>query len=75
MEIEIIKNIFAGITISLGVIFPAISIGKIGAEAMKGMARNPEGASKIQTSMILSFAFLEAIAIYVLLIALVIKFG
>jgi F-type H+-transporting ATPase subunit c len=50
-------------------------MGKIGAEAMKGMARNPEGASKIQTSMILSFAFLEAIAIYVLLIALVIKFG
>ena len=35
---------------------------------------NPEAASKIQTSMILGVAFAEAIAIYSLVIALVLRF-
>ncbi len=74
MDINIIKTIVTGLTISLGVIFPAIAIGKIGTEAMRAIGRNPEASSKIQTAMILSIAFAEAIAIYVLVIALIIKF-
>jgi F-type H+-transporting ATPase subunit c len=74
MEIEIIKTIVTGLTITLGVIFPALAIGKIGTEAMKAIGRNPEASSKIQTAMILSIAFAEAIAIYVLVIALITKF-
>jgi F-type H+-transporting ATPase subunit c len=49
-------------------------IGKIGSEAMKAIGRNPEAASKIQTAMILAIAFAEAIAIYVLVVALIVKF-
>jgi F-type H+-transporting ATPase subunit c len=41
---------------------------------MKAIGRNPEASSKIQTSMILSIAFAEAVAIYVLIIAILIKF-
>ena len=74
MTPEIIKIISSSLTIALGVIFPALAIGKIGAEAMKAIGRNPEAASKIQTSMILAIAFAEAIAIYVLVISLIIKF-
>lgn len=74
MTPEIAKTIFPGLTIALGVIFPALAIGKIGSEAMKAIGRNPEAASKIQTSMILAIAFAEAIAIYVLVISLIIKF-
>ena len=40
---------------------------------MEAIGRNPEAAPKIQTGMILSVAFAEAIAIYVLVIALIIK--
>ncbi|MFZ3011820.1 MAG: ATP synthase F0 subunit C [Minisyncoccia bacterium] len=54
---------------ALGVIFPAYSIGKIGAQAMESIGRNPEAASKILVPMLLSCAFAEAIAIYVLVIA------
>jgi len=57
-----------------GTIAPAISIGIIGSTALKSIGRNPEAASKIQTAMILSIAFAEAIAIYSLVIALIIKF-
>lgn len=74
IDINIIKTIITGLTIAVGVIFPALAIGKIGTEAMKSIGRNPEAASKIQTAMILAIAFAEAIAIYVLVIALIIKF-
>ena len=60
--------------VALGTIAPAISIGLIGSAAVKSIARNPEAASKIQTAMILAIAFAEAIAVYALVIALVVKF-
>ncbi len=60
--------------IAIGTIAPAISIGFIGSAAAKSIGRNPEAASKVQTAMILAIAFAEAIAIYSLVIALIIKF-
>ncbi len=53
---------------------PAFSIGWIGARAMEAIGRNPEAAARIQTPMILSIAFAEAVAIYSLVVALIIKF-
>lgn len=69
-----IKSVMAGLTIALGAFAPALAIGKIGAKAAESISRNPEAASKIQTAMILAVAFAEAIAIYSLVIALIIKF-
>ena len=60
--------------IAIGTIAPAISIGFIGSTAVKAIARNPEAGSKIQTAMILAIAFAEAIAVYALVVALVVKF-
>ncbi len=74
MDIELIKNIITGITIAIGAIGPAFAIGKIGSEAVKALGRNPEAAPQIRILAILALAFAEAIAIYVLLIALIIKF-
>ena len=54
---------------ALVVIFPALSIGMIGTKAMESIGRNPEAAGKILVPMLLSCAFAEAIAIYVLVIA------
>ena len=68
------KSMAAAFTIAVGVIFPALSIGNLAGKAMEAIGRNPEAASKIQTPMILAIAFTEAIAIYVLVVALVIKF-
>ena len=61
-------------TMAIGTIGPAIAIGLIGGLAMLAMARNPENSDKIQISMIIAIAFAEAIAIYALVVALILKF-
>ena len=53
---------------------PALSIGWIASSAVNSIGRNPEAADKIQGNMILGLAFAEAIAIYALVVALVLKF-
>ncbi len=74
MDLDLIKTIVAGATIVAGVAAPAWSIGRVATQAMKSIGRNPEAANKILTPMVLAVAFLEAIAIYVLVVALVVKF-
>ena len=71
---EDFKNIAAGITIAIGGAMPALAIGLIGAKAMEAIGRNPEAANRMQTLLILVVAFAEAIAIYALVMALIIKF-
>ena len=74
MEADVLKNFASAIAIGLGSMGPAIAIGLLAAKAMEGIARNPEAAPKIQTAMILAIAFAEAVAIYALVVALIIKF-
>lgn len=68
------KDAIAGITIAIGGIGPAVAIGLIVAKALEAVGRNPEAATKVQTIMILGVAFAEAIAIYALVVALILKF-
>jgi len=74
MDAEGIKMLAAGLTIAIGGIAPAIAIGILAAKAMEAIGRNPESAGKIQVPMLLGMAFAEAIAIYALVLALIIKF-
>ena len=53
---------------------PGIGIGILGGKAMEAIGRNPEATGQIQSNMILGIAFTEAIAIYTLVIALIVKF-
>ncbi len=69
-----ITSLAAGLAIGLGAIGPGIGIGLLAGKAMEAIGRNPEAAPKIQTAMILAIAFAEAIAIYALVVALIIKF-
>jgi len=73
-DVDSIRLAATAAAIAVGVIAPAIAIGKIGAAGLAGISRNPEAASKIQTNMILAIAFAEALGIYALVIALIIKF-
>jgi len=43
--------------------------------ALDGMARQPNAAGRIQTALIIGLAFIESLAIYVLLIALILLFA
>ena len=73
MEIEAVR-LWAMMGAMIAMIGPAIGIGLIGMKSTEAMGRNPEAAPKIQTAMILAIAFTEAIAIYVLVTALIIRF-
>ncbi len=74
METEAINNLATALAIGLGAIGPGIGVGLIGKGAMEALGRNPEVSGKIQTGMILAIAFAEAIAIYSLVVALIIRF-
>lgn len=74
MDAETMKLLATGLTIALGGFAPALAIGKLASKAMEAIGRNPEAASKIQVPMLIAIAFAEAIAIYALVVALIIKF-
>lgn len=71
---EAAKLIATALAIGLGALGPGIGIGIIGGKAMEALGRNPEAESSIRTTMILAIAFAEAVAIYALVVALIIKF-
>lgn len=62
------------IVMGVGVIGPALAIGLLTGKGLEAIGRNPEASNKIQTNMILGIAFAEAIAIYCLVVALILKF-
>ena len=68
------KNFPVAITIGFGSLGPAIAIGFVGAKAVEAIGRNPEAGARIQTFAVLCIAFAEAIAIYGLVVALIMKF-
>lgn len=74
LDVDSAKLIGAALAIGLGAVGPGIGIGILGGKAMEAIGRNPEASGKIQSAMILAIAFAEAIAIYALVIALIIKF-
>ena len=71
---QISRDLVAGLTIALGSIVPAYSIGRFVAAAMEALGRNPEAERGISTNLIVALAFTEALAIYALVVALAIKF-
>jgi len=71
---ESMKLLASALAIGIGGMAPAIAIGWLAAKAMEAISRNPEASGKVQGAMILGMAFAEAIAIYSLVIALIIKF-
>lgn len=74
MNPEGVKLIAIAFIMGIGTIAPAVAIGIIGSRGADAIGRNPEAASKVQTAMILSIAFAEAIAIYALVVSLILKF-
>lgn len=61
-------NFVKGMTIAIGTIAPALSLGMIGSNVMKALGRNPEVAGRVLPILLISAALVEAIAIYVLVV-------
>ncbi len=74
MDPEAMKSLAAALAIAIGSLGPGLGLGMIGSKAMEALGRNPEASDSIFVPLILSLAFTEAIGIYALVVALIIKF-
>jgi F-type H+-transporting ATPase subunit c len=52
-----------------------MGISKIGSSALESMARQPEAAGNIQTSMILAAAFVEGVSLFAVVVCLLVAVG
>jgi len=61
----------AAIGAGLAAIGGGIGVGKIGAAAMEAMARQPEMQGKLQGSAIVLIAFIEAVALFGIVVSFI----
>jgi len=59
----------------LAAIGPGMGQGTAAGYAVEGIARQPEAEGKIRGALLLSFAFMESLTIYGLVVALVVLFA
>mgnify|MGYP003473467051 FL=1 len=63
-----IGTISAAIGIAVAVIGAAFGIGQIGKAAVDGIARQPEAGGDIRTTMIISAALIEGVALFAIVV-------
>ena len=74
MSSTLLVAIGAGIAVLTG-IGAGLGIGKATASAVDAIARQPEAEGKIRGTLLLSLAFMEALTIYGLVVALALLFA
>lgn len=62
-----------GFGVPLAVIFVSTAQGRAASAAFEGIARQPEAAGAIQMAMIIALGFIEALALYCLLIFFILQ--
>lgn len=65
----------AGMAYGLAAIGPGIGIGYLVGNAVQAMARQPEAAGQVQTTMFLGIAFTEALALIGFVVFILLKFA
>ena len=70
----ILSTVIAALAIALGVMFPAMAMGKAISQALDALARQPEAEKSIMRTLFIGLAMIESLAIYVLVIVLIILF-
>jgi F-type H+-transporting ATPase subunit c len=68
------SSVAAIIGIALGVMLPAIAMGKAISSALDALARQPESESSIMRTLFIGLAMIESLAIYCLVIILIVLF-
>lgn len=63
----------AGVGAGLAVIGAGLGIGRLGGQAMDGMARQPEAAGKIQTAALILAALIEGVTLFAIVISFLIQ--
>jgi len=68
------STVIAVFGIALGVIFPAIAMGRAISQALDSIARQPEAERSITRTLFIGLAMIESLAIYTLVIVLIVLF-
>ena len=68
------SSIAAVIGIALGVMLPALAMGKAIASALEAISRQPESERSIMRTLFIGLAMIESLAIYCLVIILIVLF-
>ncbi len=70
----ILSTLGAALAIAIGVMFPALAMGRAISQAIDALARQPEAEKSIIRTLFIGLAMIESLAIYVLVIVLIILF-
>lgn len=65
-----LQYLSAAFAMGLAAFGAAISIGHLVGKTMEAMARQPEAAGQLRTTMLIAIAFVEALALYTLVVCL-----
>ena len=68
------STVAAILGIALGVMLPAIAMGRAVSSALDALSRQPEAERAIMRTLFIGLAMIESLAIYVLVIVLIVLF-
>jgi F-type H+-transporting ATPase subunit c len=68
------STVAALIAIAIGVLLPALAMGKSISSALEALSRQPEAEKAIMRTLFIGLAMIESLAIYVLVIVLIVLF-
>ena len=74
MDAEAAKLLGAGIAMGVGALGPGNGLGMLLGKAYESIARQPEVAGDIRTSMFIGIGVTEAVALYAFVVALILIF-
>ncbi len=70
----VLSTVGAALAVAIGMMFPALAMGKAISQALDAIARQPEAEKSIMRTLFIGLAMIESLAIYVLVIILIILF-
>lgn len=68
------STVAAVLGIAIGVLLPALAMGKAISSALDALSRQPEAEKSIMRTLFIGLAMIESLAIYVLVIVLIVLF-
>ena len=68
------STVGALLAMAIGVLLPALAMGKAISSALEALSRQPEAEKSIMRTLFIGLAMIESLAIYVLVIVLIVLF-
>lgn len=72
--IVLASTVVALLAIAIGVLLPALAMGRAISSALDALSRQPEAEKSIMRTLFIGLAMIESLAIYVLVIVLIVLF-